>query len=68
MVKLKPVLKDYLWGGERLKGLFGREKEGVIAESWEVSVHKDGESVIDGENVTLSQYLQANPTAGRKGG
>lgn len=63
MVKLKPVLKDYLWGGELLKGPFGREKEGVIAESWEVSVHKDGESVIDGENVTLSQYLRANPTA-----
>ena len=27
MIKLQPVLKDYLWGGEKLKTLFGREKQ-----------------------------------------
>ena len=50
MIKLQAALKDYLWGGEKLKTLFGREKDGIIAESWEVSVHKDGESTISGTN------------------
>ena len=48
--KMTPVLKEYLWGGEKLKSLFDREKDGIIAESWEVSVHKDGESTISGTN------------------
>ena len=26
MIKIQPALKDYLWGGEKLKTLFGREK------------------------------------------
>ena len=34
MVKLQPVLKDYLWGGTKLKTLFGRDNgEKIIAES-----------------------------------
>lgn len=53
MIKLQPVLKDYLRGGEKLKTLFGREKDGIIAESWEVSVHKDGESMISGTGKTF---------------
>ncbi|MFQ7078950.1 MAG: hypothetical protein ACLRSW_13985 [Christensenellaceae bacterium] len=28
MIKLFPVLKDYLWGGYKLKGLFGRDNGG----------------------------------------
>ncbi len=58
MVKLQPVLKDYLWGGTKLKGMFGRDNgDNVIAESWEASVHKDGESLlVDG--TPLSAYLQ----------
>ena len=55
MIKLQPVLKDYLWGGEKLKTIFGREKDGIIAESWEVSVHKDGESTISGTNKTFAE-------------
>ncbi|MBR2023127.1 MAG: mannose-6-phosphate isomerase, class I [Clostridia bacterium] len=58
MVKLKPVLKDYLWGGTKLKTLFGRDNgDKIIAESWEASVHKDGESVLS-TGQTLSAYLQ----------
>lgn len=63
MIKLQPVLKDYLWGGEKLKTLFGREKDGIIAESWEVSVHKDGESTISGTNKTFAEYLKENKNA-----
>ncbi len=43
-----PHLKDYLWGGRELGRLFGRElPEGVIAESWEISGHPAGVSVVD---------------------
>jgi mannose-6-phosphate isomerase len=43
----EPVYKDYPWGNTRLPALFGREApEGIYAESWEVSTHPDGESVI----------------------
>ena len=61
-IKLYPVLKSYLWGGYRLKELFGRENGGEkIAESWEVSVHPDGRSGCAGG--TLAQYLKENPDA-----
>ena len=63
MIKLQPVLKDYLWGGEKLKTLFGRKKDGIIAESWEVSVHKDGKSTISGTNKSFAEYLKENNTA-----
>lgn len=62
MLQLKPVLKDYLWGGFRLKTLFGRGNGGKkIAESWELSVHPDGQSRT--ENGTLSEYVCAHPEA-----
>ena len=45
MKRLVPVLKDYFWGGYKLKRMFGRDNGGrKISESWEVSVHPDGES------------------------
>ena len=46
-LKFEPVYKEYLWGNTRLPSLFGREApEGIYAESWEVSTHRDGESVV----------------------
>ena len=43
-----PRFKDYLWGGRELERLFGRElPDGVIAESWEISGHPAGVSVVD---------------------
>lgn len=44
----KPVYRDYLWGGERIAENFGRAGTPVpCAESWEVSAHPDGMSVIE---------------------
>ena len=64
MLKLGYFLKDYLWGGEKLKTLFGRDNGGkIIAESWEVSCHADGESTIAGSGQTLTQYLKEHPCA-----
>jgi mannose-6-phosphate isomerase len=44
-----PALKDYLWGGRNLEKLYGRRlpPDGPIAESWEISGHPNGLSVVD---------------------
>ena len=43
-----PRLKDYLWGGDRLVRLLGRNlPDGVIAESWEISGYPGAASVVD---------------------
>lgn len=61
-IKLKPAFKDYLWGGTRLRDDFGKDCDfDKIAESWELSCHKDGNSVVaDGEfaGLTLAQYIK----------
>lgn len=47
IVRLEPAFKDYLWGGEQLKRLYHKRCDyDVIAESWELSAHPDGQSVI----------------------
>ena len=60
-VKLSPAYKDYLWGGERLKTYFNKNTDITpLAESWELSTHKDGQSVVaSGEYVglALSEYI-----------
>lgn len=64
--RLTAPCKDYLWGGTRLRS-FGKQSDAEhIAESWELSCHPDGESLIaDGEwaGLTLRQFLQAHPEA-----
>ena len=62
ILKLKPSCKDYLWGGHRLVEEYGKKYEGdVLAETWELSCHPDGPSVImNGEYAgkTLRQYIE----------
>ena len=66
-VKLIPAFKDYLWGGTRLVKEYNKKTDlKIVAESWELSTHKNGESVIaDGEfkGLTLSEYLEKNSDA-----
>ncbi len=59
MIKLQPTVKDYIWGGRKLADLFGREQTGRLSESWEVSVHPDGES-RSGDG-TLGAYIASHP-------
>ena len=63
IIKLSPAYKDYLWGGKKLKEMYHKSTEtNIIAESWELSCHKDGLSTIPAlENMTLSEYLRNNP-------
>ncbi len=60
-VKLSPAFKDYLWGGTKLKTDFNKNSNlEKVAESWELSTHKDGESVIcEGEykGKKLSEFI-----------
>lgn len=62
LVKMKPVFKDNLWGGTKIRDVFGKDVDNmeIIAESWELSAHSDGESRIAfGElaGKTLSEYI-----------
>ena len=60
-VKLSPAFKDYLWGGTRLKTEYHKQSDlPIVAESWELSTHKDGQSTIaDGPDagLSLSAYI-----------
>lgn len=63
ILKLNAPCKDYLWGGNRLREEYGKKTDSdKIAESWELSCHKDGQSVIEGgefDGKTLSEYIEA---------
>jgi mannose-6-phosphate isomerase len=59
---LKAPIKDYLWGGTKLKTDFGFETEKEIAaEAWMLSCHKDGMNIVlNGEHKgkTLNEVLE----------
>ena len=61
-IKLNPAFKDYLWGGTKLRDEYGKKCDlDKVAESWELSCHKDGCSMVaDGEyaGLTLPQYIE----------
>ena len=63
--RLKPVYKNYLWGGKRLIDEW-RKSPGTdtLAESWELASHPDGDNIIlDGElsGMTLSDAVKEYP-------
>ena len=65
MFLLEPISKDYIWGGTLLRERFGKKGEGVvIAESWELSTHPDGLTLLKGSGESLRDYLKNNPAAG----
>jgi mannose-6-phosphate isomerase len=55
-IKMNPAFKDYIWGGDRLKREWGKVSSlAVIAEAWELSGHKNGQSIAgNGELMGLS--------------
>lgn len=62
---LKPVGKDYLWGGNRLNDYFSKGiPMSPLAETWECSTHPDGPSAIaNGEYAgrLLADVLKEHP-------
>jgi len=62
IIKLRPAFKDYIWGGTKLKTEFNKftllER---VAETWEISVHRDGLSLDDDSGYPLIDYLDYHP-------
>lgn len=62
---LKPVGKDYLWGGSRLNDDFSKEiPMKPLAETWECSTHPDGPSTVASgvhEGRLLKEVLTDHP-------
>lgn len=60
---LKPVVKDYLWGGIRLKEEYGFETDKEIAaEGWMLASHKDGTNIVENGELageTFDEVLKA---------
>lgn len=63
VLKLRPACKEYLWGGNKLIHDFHKEFEGEkLAETWELSCHPDGPSVIANGSragATLAEYVES---------
>ena len=63
--ELIPPIKDYIWGGTKLREEFGKVSSlDRLAESWELSCHKDGMSIVrDGEfaGQSLADVIRNNP-------
>jgi len=57
-----PAFKDYLWGGNTLKTKFGKKTDlPIIAESWELSCHPNGFSIIGNgryAGTSLAAYIE----------
>ncbi len=63
LIKLQPVCKDYIWGGTKLRDKYGKKCDfEKVAESWELSCHKDGPSTILGTDEELKNYIHDNPS------
>jgi mannose-6-phosphate isomerase len=63
-LKLSPVFQNYLWGGTRLRDFYQKSVPAdwvTIAESWELSTHPHGQSLVNSgshSGRTFSEYLQ----------
>ena len=62
---LRPVGKDYLWGGRRLNDEFAKGIDlEPLAETWECSTHPDGPSVVasgEYQGALLPNVLRVHP-------
>ena len=62
LIKLAPAFKDYLWGGIKLREVYGKHCDfDTIAESWELSAHPDGNSIVASgrhKGLSFSKYLE----------
>lgn len=62
VLKLKPYLQHYLWGGRKLVENYNIQSDEKVAEAWVVSCHPDGPSMIDmgpNKGITLPEYIES---------
>lgn len=59
---MQAPVKDYIWGGTKLRKKYNKASDAErLAESWELSCHRDGPSVIangPARGMTLEQYIR----------
>ena len=67
LLKLKPVIKHILWGGDKLSKEYGIGEDGEkVAEAWQLTCRKDGDNeIVNGKykGRTFSEFINANPAA-----
>lgn len=65
ILKLKPIFKDYIWGGNKLRSEFGFESEyDIMAEGWMLAARDDGENTVIGgqfDGQPFSKVIGENP-------
>lgn len=57
LIKIKPAIKDYIWGGTKLKSIYKDVQSEKIAEAWVLSFHNDGLSVVD-SGINKGKFLK----------
>lgn len=64
IIRLTPVLKEMIWGGDKLKNEFGYDcADSGVGECWGISAHPNGDCTIDGGTFAgkkLSEVYEAN--------
>lgn len=62
---LKPVFKEAIWGGTKLREVFGYEiPSETTGECWAISAHANGDCRIDGgsfDGMLLSELWEQQP-------
>ena len=64
LIKLKGALKEHIWGGTKIHDVLHKDTgdKTNVAESWEISTHPDGQSIIDSgkySGKTLNEYFDS---------
>lgn len=71
-IKMSPVFKSYLWGGDKLRSKYGKNTPyDITAESWELACHRNGESracggEFDGKTISEIVEIMGNRLLGDK--
>lgn len=67
LLKLKPIIKHILWGGDKLSREYGIGEDGEkVAEAWQLTCRKDGDNeIVNGKykGRTFSDYISENPSS-----
>ncbi len=71
-IKLNPVFKEIVWGGERLKSDYGYESDlNNIAEAWVLTARNDGDNTVKNgqfSGQSFTELIKNNPQfLGKKG-
>jgi len=64
-LKFIPVYKDYVWGGRNMEKLGRKLPPGIVAESWEISAHPDGVSLVANGELAGNSLIELVAKFGR---